>query len=86
MSSSDEQRIDRIRRLELKGLGREKLLSGGGNSDQPEASRIEGKKKKKRKFLVKGGRFLDLQRGKKACTKLWVKTVTNVEIFINLTD
>ncbi|ESQ28199.1 hypothetical protein EUTSA_v10018395mg [Eutrema salsugineum] len=61
MSSSDEKRIDRIRRLELKLLGREKLLSGGADSDQQEAkpaSRVEGqkkeKKKKKKKILVKG--------------------------------
>lgn len=60
MSSSEEQRIDRIRKLELKLLGREKLLGGGAVSDQPEVkpgSRVEGKKKekkKKKKILVKG--------------------------------
>lgn len=60
MSSSDEKRIDRIRKLELKLLGREKLLSGGADSDQPEAklgSGVEGKKKekkKKKKIIVKG--------------------------------
>lgn len=59
VSSSDEERIDRIRRLELKLLGREKLLGGGADSDKPEAKtggRVEGetKKKKKKKVLVKG--------------------------------
>ncbi|CAH2066534.1 unnamed protein product [Thlaspi arvense] len=61
MSSSDEQRVDRIRKLELKLLGRETLLGGGGDSDKPEAklgSGVEGKKKekkkKKKKILVKG--------------------------------
>ncbi|KAH0919447.1 hypothetical protein HID58_027107 [Brassica napus] len=60
VSSSDEERIDRIRRLELKLLGREKLLGGGAGSDKPEAKaggRVEGetkKKKKKKKVLVKG--------------------------------
>ncbi|KAG2253169.1 hypothetical protein Bca4012_100827 [Brassica carinata] len=62
VSSSDEERIDRIRRLELKLLGREKLLGGGAGSDKPEAKtggRVEGEtkkkeKKKKKKVLVKG--------------------------------
>uniref|UniRef100_A0A1J3E7N6 RRM domain-containing protein n=1 Tax=Noccaea caerulescens TaxID=107243 RepID=A0A1J3E7N6_NOCCA len=65
MSTSDEQRIERIRRLELKLLGREKLVSGGGGgSDQPEAKtgvsaeakkeKEKKKKKKKKKMLVKG--------------------------------
>ncbi|KAL1215335.1 hypothetical protein V5N11_009756 [Cardamine amara subsp. amara] len=60
MSSSEEKRIDRIRRLEEKLLGKEKLLSGGADSDQPEAkpARVEEKKKekkkKKKKILVKG--------------------------------
>ncbi|KAJ0256293.1 F20 [Hirschfeldia incana] len=62
VSSSDEERIERIRRLELKLLGREKLLGGGAGSDKPEAKTggsVEGakkkeKKKKKKKILVKG--------------------------------
>ncbi|KAF3526367.1 hypothetical protein F2Q69_00050621 [Brassica cretica] len=57
VSSSDEERIDRIRRLELKLLGREKLLGGGAGSDKPEAKtggRVEGETKKKKKVLVKG--------------------------------
>ncbi|KAL0700779.1 hypothetical protein Bca4012_056901 [Brassica carinata] len=60
VSSSDEERIERIRRLELKLLGREKLLGGGAGSDKPEAKtggRVEGEKKekkKKKKILVKG--------------------------------
>ncbi|KAJ4871254.1 RNA-binding (RRM/RBD/RNP motifs) family protein [Raphanus sativus] len=62
VSSLDEERIERIRRLELKLLGREKVLGGGAVSDKPEAKtggRVEGekkkeKKKKKKKILVKG--------------------------------
>ncbi|CAH8297488.1 unnamed protein product [Eruca vesicaria subsp. sativa] len=59
VASSDEERIDRIRRLELKLLGREKLLGGGSDSDKSESktgSKVEGKKKekKKKKVLVKG--------------------------------
>lgn len=61
VSSSDEERIERIRRLELKLLGREKVLGGGAVSDKPEAKtggRVEGEKKKekkkKKKILVKG--------------------------------
>lgn len=59
LSSSEENRVDRIRRLEQKLLGKEKLLGGGVGFDKPEAkpARVEGKKKekkKKTKILVKG--------------------------------
>lgn len=58
LSSSEENRVDRIRRLEQKLLGKEKLLGGGVGFDKPEAkpARVEGKKKekKKKKILVKG--------------------------------
>ncbi|EOA33340.1 hypothetical protein CARUB_v10020112mg [Capsella rubella] len=58
MSSSEENRVDRIRMLEQKLLGKEKLLGGGTGFDKPEAkpARVEGKKKekKKKKILVKG--------------------------------
>ena len=82
VSSSDEERIDRIRRLELKLLGREKLLGGGAGSDKPEAKtggRVEGetKKKKKKKVLVKGKKSSTIEipgsskrLKKKACSNL----------------
>ncbi|CAE5963649.1 unnamed protein product [Arabidopsis arenosa] len=57
-SSSEENQVARIRRLEQKLLGKEKLLGGGVGFDKPEAkpARVEGKKKekKKKKILVKG--------------------------------
>ncbi|XP_010415700.1 PREDICTED: protein IFH1-like [Camelina sativa] len=58
MSSSEEIRVDRIRMLEQKLLGKEKLFGGGTGFDKPEAkaARVEGKKKekKKKKTFVKG--------------------------------
>ncbi|XP_010512098.1 PREDICTED: ESF1 homolog [Camelina sativa] len=59
MSSSEEIRVDRIRMLEQKLLGKEKLFGGGTGFDKSEAkpARDEGKKKekkKKKKILVKG--------------------------------
>ncbi|KAG7589616.1 RNA recognition motif domain [Arabidopsis suecica] len=58
LSSTEENRVDRIRRLEQKLLGKEKLLGGGVGFDKPEAkpARVEAKKKekKKKKILVKG--------------------------------
>lgn len=59
MSSSEENRVERIRMLEQKLLGKEKHLGGGAGFDKPEAkpARVEGKKnekKKKKKILVKG--------------------------------
>lgn len=56
IASSEEERIDRIRKLEQKLLGKEKLLGGGADSDQPEAkaAKVEEKKKKKKKIIVKG--------------------------------
>ncbi|KAF8090525.1 hypothetical protein N665_0474s0004 [Sinapis alba] len=69
VSSSDEERIDRIRRLELKLLGREKILGGGADSNKPEAKtggKVEGekkkkKKKKKKKILVKGKKSSNIE-------------------------
>lgn len=63
----DEERIDRICRLELKFLGREKFLGGGVGFDKFEVKiggRVEGemkKKKKKKKVFVKGKKFLIIE-------------------------
>ncbi|CAA7014367.1 unnamed protein product [Microthlaspi erraticum] len=54
ISSSDEQRIERIRQLEIKLLGREKLVSGEAKTGVKAGEKKKEKKKKKKKVIVKG--------------------------------